>query len=170
LRAAAPDRRPHTAPDLLPVAYPRSREHDEEPLQTSRIPTRARSNSANFLTHDIRMPAARVRLTVGRGYGDLELLGRTPEGKQQRKRDPGMKVDLDLSNAEDWDLLTRYAPWSINVDLYDHTDHLIANFHDCGHDVTARLSADQAARLSDDLGDLLHVETLKALRDRERDH
>jgi hypothetical protein len=81
-----------------------------------------------------------------------------------------MKVDLDLSNAEDWDLLTRYAPWSINVDLYDHTDHLIANFHDCGHDVTARLSADQAARLSDDLGDLLHVETLKALRDRERDH
>src|SRR5947208_14101207 len=33
LRTAAPDRRPHTAPDLLPVAYPRSREHDEEPLQ-----------------------------------------------------------------------------------------------------------------------------------------
>src|SRR6266705_2700104 len=52
LRAAAPDRRPHTAPGLLPVAYPRSREHDEEPLQRWRIPTRARSNSANFLTHD----------------------------------------------------------------------------------------------------------------------
>src|SRR6266704_2126036 len=52
LRTAAPDRRPHTAPDLLPVAYPRSREHDEEPLQRWRIPTRARSNSANFLTHD----------------------------------------------------------------------------------------------------------------------
>src|SRR5512132_1153911 len=30
LRTAAPDRRPHTAPDLPPVAYPGSREHDEE--------------------------------------------------------------------------------------------------------------------------------------------
>src|ERR1039458_5903060 len=29
LRTAVPDRRPHTAPDLLPVAYPRSPEHDE---------------------------------------------------------------------------------------------------------------------------------------------
>ena len=37
------------------VAYPRSREHDEEPLQRWRIPTRARSNSANFLTHDIHL-------------------------------------------------------------------------------------------------------------------
>jgi hypothetical protein len=92
------------------------------------------------------------------------------KGKQQHKRDPGMKVDLDLSNAEDWDLLTRYAPWSINVDLYDHTEALIANFHDCGHDVTPRLSAGHAARLSDDLGDHLHVETLKTLRDREGDH
>src|SRR4030095_13252633 len=27
LRTAAPDRRPHSAPDLLPVAYPRSCEH-----------------------------------------------------------------------------------------------------------------------------------------------
>src|ERR1022692_762155 len=58
LRTATPDRRPHTAPDLLPVAYPRSREHDEEPFQRWRIPTRARSNSANFLTHDngVRQP------------------------------------------------------------------------------------------------------------------
>ena len=64
LRAAAPDRRPHTAPDLLPVAYPRSREHDEEPLQRWRIPTRARSNSANFLTHDtLKLTTTRRRST-----------------------------------------------------------------------------------------------------------
>jgi Glyoxalase-like domain len=31
LRTAAPDRRPHTAPDLLPVTHPRSREHDKQP-------------------------------------------------------------------------------------------------------------------------------------------
>src|SRR6266508_3779991 len=49
------DRRPHTAPDLLPVAYLRSLEHDEEPLQRWIIPTRARSNSANFLTHDTEL-------------------------------------------------------------------------------------------------------------------
>ena len=36
LRTAAPDHRPHTAPDLLPVAFPRSRDHDEEPLQSWR--------------------------------------------------------------------------------------------------------------------------------------
>jgi len=41
LRAAAPDRRPHTAPDLLPVAYPRSREHDEEPLPADHIDSAA---------------------------------------------------------------------------------------------------------------------------------
>jgi hypothetical protein len=92
------------------------------------------------------------------------------KGKQQHKRDPGMNVELDLSNAEDWDLLTRYAPWSINVDLNDRNDDLIANLHDCGHDVTARLSAGQAARLSEDLGDLLHLESLEAFHARERDH
>src|ERR1700730_15783843 len=50
LRTAAPDRRPHTASYLLPVACPRSREHDEEPLQRWRIPSRARSNSASAAT------------------------------------------------------------------------------------------------------------------------
>jgi hypothetical protein len=30
-----------------------------------------------------------------------------------------MSVELDLSSADAWDLLVRYAPWSINVDLYD---------------------------------------------------
>ena len=87
----------------------------------------------------------------------------------QHKRDPGMNVELDLSDADDWDLLARYAPWSINVDLYDATDDLIANFHDCGHDVTARLSADQATRLSDDLVGMLRIETLEAFQARKKD-
>jgi hypothetical protein len=52
LRTAAPDRRPHTAPDLLPVAYPRSREHDEEPLQGWRSPDPSKINFANFSTLD----------------------------------------------------------------------------------------------------------------------
>jgi hypothetical protein len=37
--------------------------------------------------------------------------------RHQHKRDPGMNVALDLSSADDWDLLVRYAPWSINVDV-----------------------------------------------------
>src|SRR5258707_12317884 len=63
LRAAAPDRRPHTAPDLLSVAYPRSREHDEEPLQRWRIPTRARSNSVDALLRSALPPT--LSLMIG---------------------------------------------------------------------------------------------------------
>jgi hypothetical protein len=90
-------------------------------------------------------------------------------GKQQHKRDPGMNIEFDLSSADGWDLLNRYAPWSINVDLYDANDDLIANFHDCAHDVNALLSADEAVRLSDELGELLHIEALEAFQARERD-
>src|SRR5258705_12147787 len=63
LRAAAPDRRPHTAPDLPSVAYPRSREHDEEPLQRWRIPTRARSNSVDALLRPALPPT--LSLMIG---------------------------------------------------------------------------------------------------------
>jgi hypothetical protein len=93
----------------------------------------------------------------------------TARGKQQHKRDPGMNVELDLSSADGWDLLARYAPWSINVDVYDAADDLVANFHDSGHDVTARLSADQAAQLSDDLREVLHIEKFEPFQIRERD-
>jgi hypothetical protein len=76
---------------------------------------------------------------------------------------------LDLSSADGWDLLARYAPWSINVDVYDAAGDLVANFHDSGHDVTARLSADQAAQLSDDLREVLHIEKFEPFQIRERD-
>lgn len=79
-----------------------------------------------------------------------------------------MNVALDLASADDWDLLTRYAPWSINVDIYAAGDDLIANFHDCGLLVSARLSPDQAARLTDALARHLHVETEEAFQARER--
>jgi hypothetical protein len=56
LRTAAPDRRPHTAPDLLRVAYPRSREHDEEPLPAgSALKLRRRAQ----LTRALRRPRNR---------------------------------------------------------------------------------------------------------------
>lgn len=85
-------------------------------------------------------------------------------GKQQHRRDPGMNVELDLSDAQGWDLLDRYAPWSINVDVYDAVGDEIVNFHDCGLLVTALLTVDQAAMLAADLGDALHVEKRDELR------
>jgi len=81
------------------------------------------------------------------------------KGKLQHKGDPGMNVKLDLSLVQDWDLLARYAPWSINIDLYD-TNEEIAILHDCGHDISARLSPHEATRLSAHLADDLHIETL----------
>jgi hypothetical protein len=81
-------------------------------------------------------------------------------GKQQHKRDAGMNIALDLADPENWDLLTRYAPWSINVDIYDSSAELVATFHDCGYTVSAWLSAGQAARMTDDLEGILHIEPL----------
>lgn len=48
-------------------------------------------------------------------------------------RDVG--IALDLQEAEHRHLLNVFAPWSIQVDIFDGEDRLIANFHDCGHDV-----------------------------------
>ena len=71
-----------------------------------------------------------------------------------------MNVELDLSSTDDWDLVVRYAPWSINVDVYDPADYVIANFQDCGHLVSTRLSADPAGLLADELAGHLRVETV----------
>lgn len=38
-------------------------------------------------------------------------------GARQHRRDPGMGIELDLSNPVHARLLERFAPWSINVDL-----------------------------------------------------
>lgn len=48
-------------------------------------------------------------------------------------RDVG--VALDLQKARHRQLLHVFAPWSIQVEVLDDEGRLIANFHDCGHDV-----------------------------------
>ncbi|MGB3829994.1 MAG: hypothetical protein WA962_14595, partial [Ornithinimicrobium sp.] len=48
-------------------------------------------------------------------------------------RDVG--IALDLHRSAHRQLLHVFAPWSIHVDIFDDEDRLIANFHDCGHDV-----------------------------------
>lgn len=38
-------------------------------------------------------------------------------GRALGHRDPGMGIDLDLFDPEQWTVLSSYAPWSINVEL-----------------------------------------------------
>jgi hypothetical protein len=66
-------------------------------------------------------------------------------------------IDLNLSNAEDADLFHRYLPWSINVDLYNPLDQLIANFHDCAYSIVMRLSPEHASQLAAELQGLATV-------------
>ena len=92
---------------------------------------------------------------------------------------PGAKrtLSLNLGALRNAGLLRALAPAAAfelgniattNVDAYDAADDLIADFHDCGYLVSARLSADQAARLSDDLAGNLHVELVEAFQAHER--
>ncbi|MDT4893689.1 MAG: hypothetical protein QOE97_2724 [Pseudonocardiales bacterium] len=69
-------------------------------------------------------------------------------------------VDLDLSDVAQADLLRRYLAWSINVDLYDRHDQLIANFHDCAYSIIMRLSPEGATQLGANLNGLVTVEPL----------
>lgn len=81
-------------------------------------------------------------------------------GKRQHRGDPGMGVQLDLSTTEHRDLLARYAPWSIDVDLYGADDVLVANFHDCAYSIGALLTPDEASDLAARLADELHLKPL----------
>lgn len=78
----------------------------------------------------------------------------------------GMNVELDASSDHEWLLLARYAPWSINVDLYDDHDNHIGTLHDCAFDITIKLSPDEAAGVAADLEGFLHLETYARWRAR----
>ncbi|MDT4893084.1 MAG: hypothetical protein QOE97_2119 [Pseudonocardiales bacterium] len=69
--------------------------------------------------------------------------------KLRRRR--GTTVDVDLSDAAQADLLRRYLAWSINVDIYDKHDGLIANFHDCAYTIIMRLPPEGVSQLAADL-------------------
>lgn len=66
-------------------------------------------------------------------------------------RDPGMGIDLDLSNPAHLRLLELFAPWSINVDLLGPEDLDMGAFHDCALWVHFRASPEQAAVIGDRL-------------------
>ncbi len=76
-------------------------------------------------------------------------------GRRRGTGDPGMAVELDPQDAEDWRQLRIYAPWSIHVEVHGEGDHgdELATLHDCGSSITAALTAPEAARLAAELGD-----------------
>lgn len=90
------------------------------------------------------------------------------KGSLRRTRDPGMNVELDPSNEDDWTLLACYAPWSINVDLYDTSDALIGSLHDCAYVIDAELSADDVSRLAAELGDAIPIQKMERTEKFER--
>ena len=84
-----------------------------------------------------------------------------------RRPSQGMNVELDASDERQWSLLSCYAPWSINVDLYDGRGVHVGTMHDCGFDISMKLSPDEAAVLTRRLGDAVHIETYATWRARD---
>lgn len=82
--------------------------------------------------------------------------------------DPWMAVPVDRSDEDTWDLLRRYASWSINTDLYGTEPPPLASFHDCGYSVVARLTAEEAADLTRRLESIAPVRLLSEIHE-ERD-
>lgn len=87
-------------------------------------------------------------------------------------RDPGMGIELDLSDLEHWTVLTSYAPWSINVEPVGEANLDLGGFHDCGYSIVATLTASEAHQLMDTLtgiAPVLPLEEFHARRRAERD-
>jgi hypothetical protein len=51
-------------------------------------------------------------------------------GRARGHGDPGMGVDLDLSDPQHWAILRSYAPWSICVELKDEVGSELGGFDD----------------------------------------
>ncbi|MBB2924498.1 hypothetical protein [Cellulomonas cellasea] len=79
--------------------------------------------------------------------------------------DPWMAVPVDRSDEAAWDLVRRYASWSINVDLYGTEPPPLATFHDCGHSIVARLTAEEAADLTRRLKGIAPVRPLSEIHE-----
>lgn len=88
-------------------------------------------------------------------------------GAAQHRRDPGMGIELDLSNPDHARLLHLFAPWSINVDLLGPDGSDMGGFHDCGMWVHFRAAADQAVEIGAGIAAVGAVVSMAA-RDEQR--
>lgn len=67
-----------------------------------------------------------------------------------RRRQPGMGIEVDPRDDEQWALLRTYAAWSINVDLWaSKYEEDLGTLHDCAHGIGVTLGPDELATLTD---------------------
>lgn len=89
-------------------------------------------------------------------------------GRRRRRGDPGMDVRLDPADEQDWATLRAYAAWSIETDLFDHDDDLIAVFHDSGASIAVWATSQEAAILAEPLTDVARLLSEEALQIQRR--
>ncbi len=91
-------------------------------------------------------------------------------GRRRGTGDPGMAVELDPADEEQWQLLLSYGAWSIQAELWTPGRvGELATLHDCAYSVSAELDADEAEELATRLGGLATLERLQTVRRRERE-
>ena len=88
-------------------------------------------------------------------------------GSDRRSGDPGMAVEVPVSD-DGWEVLCRYAPWSIHVELYGDGPSPIGTLHDCGYSITADLNPAEASALAGRLEGISGLIPLQELRERRR--
>lgn len=76
-----------------------------------------------------------------------------------------MGIELNVERPDHVRLLRVFAPWSINVELYDDAMRWVADLHDCGYSVCFNVTEEEVSRIGSGLGDL-PVATLMQVRAR----
>lgn len=88
----------------------------------------------------------------------LEQLGRQQHGRRKRR----LNIQLNLDSSAERELHDVYAPWSINVDYFDARGNNVANFHDCGLEVAALLTPEEAAGFVSLVGQQFRLSPIEA--------
>jgi hypothetical protein len=99
------------------------------------------------LTADARQAQESLR-RLGAGQG------RRPWWRRNWPADPGMGIEMDPTDDQQWNALCAYAAWSINLDLYGPEREDLGGFYDSGHSIGASLTAIEARQLSVALADI----------------
>ena len=88
-------------------------------------------------------------------------------GSDRHSGDPGMAVEVPVSD-DGWEVLCRYAPWSIHVELFGDGRSPVGTFDDCGFTITADLNDSEATALVSRLEGISGLIPLHDLRERKR--
>ena len=138
-----------------------------------RQPGRDEANEACLGVLEVLRPA--LRLAVIDVYSDFDetMPPHVTEAARQlrqhagEQRDRGMGVEVEVDD-DNWQAISAYAPWSINVELYgEHGSHL-GTLHDCGYTITADLTEAEANSLQERLAHISELISLRDLQERRR--